>query len=159
MKRLPCTTLTLAQFLQTGPATYPKHKPQICLPLEKDLLQVKRPHTSDSVHTRKRSSLKPRLLLFHSVHKCFKSFSEMNSVMPPAVEMTLGLYGFKRKTNQPTKAVSETRCPARWAQETCLGPREETKSITRAWVGGVGSLTERETQRENDVWVCRTLKG
>ena len=110
MKRL--SYVTLAQFFQTGSATYLKHKPQICLLLERDLLQVKWPHTSDSVHKHKLISLKHCLLLFNSVHKCFKSFSEMNSMVPPAAEMTVGLYGLKRKTNQPTKAVSEIRCPS-----------------------------------------------
>lgn len=139
MKRL--SYVTLAQFFHTGSATYLKHKPQICLLLGRDLLKVKWPHTSDSAHKHKLISLKHCLLLLNSVRKCLKSFSEMNSTMPPAAEMTLGLYGLKRKTNQPTKAVSETRCPSR-GELTC---QKENKASHQ------GPLTQWETCKENDV--------
>lgn len=111
MHRLP--RVILAQFFQTGSGHTRNTDPQMCLLQMESLLQAKWPHTSDSVHTHKLVSLKNCHFLFNSVHKGFKSFSEMNSVVLPAAQMTLGLYsiiGFKKK-NQPTnERLSETWC-------------------------------------------------
>lgn len=101
MHRLLC--VILAQFFQTG-SGHTRNTAQTCLLLQTDSpLQGKWPHPPIQF-THANSSLKNCLFLFNSVHKCFKSFSEMNSLMLPAAQMTLGLYiiiGFKKK-NQPT---------------------------------------------------------
>lgn len=73
---------------------------------------------------------------FNSVPKCFKSFSKMNSAVLPATEMTLGLYGSKRKTNQPTKGYIRNQVPV-WLRTVDMPGTQSENKVNQQGLGEV----------------------
>lgn len=98
-------------------------------------------------------SLKNPPPLFNSALKCFKSFLEMISVALPVVEMTLGLCGLQRKTNQPTKGRVRNQAPVSQGI-LCVPLHRETKASHQGL-----PHTQWGIRTENEVWVCKTEKG
>lgn len=129
MHRLPC--VILAQFFQTSSARTRNTDSKFVYCCKRTCYKSGSPQVWFCSHTQTQKL--PFSILSLSA---LKAFLEMNSAVLPAAEMTLGLYGLKRKTNQPTKGCIRNQVPV-WLRTVDMpGTRSENK-VNQQSLGGV----------------------